>query len=755
MEKPIRILHLVQNHADALLIQKQFDKLTGDFNLQTVTSRADYTHALQTFRPDIILIDDSLTDLCAVEARVISKQLGTEGLLILVTELSRFDAATELMYKGIDDFILRDRINTFPVVIRKAVERRLAEVTRQEYLDRLKGQEQKFRALLENSYEAISLMDKNLKITYRTASIERVSGYTLKELENISLFNYIHPDDEAMVKEIFKAALHTEKVPFRGTFRAQHKNGNYIWLDTTVTNLLNDENVQAIVVNYRDITENKNYETQLLHTGNYFKALLENISDAIILIDATGTILYVSPSVKHTIGFVTDEMAGHNLFEFIHDNDVNKGRDFLKEVLINPHTPIRNTYRVKHKKGNYIWVSGTFTNMLAENSVRGIIINFHDITRRRRSQRLLRKSEANLRAVFENTRISYVLVDRQYRVISFNGPAKERYKPAVEVELTEGMNIIEAMPADRRAENRAHFEQVLSGKRVKYERRFIHPDGKALWYQVDLLPVHDNYGAVLGLLISSEDITERKNADLEKEKMTADIIQHNKNLEQFAYIISHNLRSPVANIIGLAGLINNSSHLSENDFKKCVEGLLTTANKLDEIISDLNYILHKRREVRESMEIISFTTLVSDIRALLDELIKKEKATIKTNFDLDRILTVRSYLHSVFTNLITNSIKYRKPDIKPVISISTKKEGPNACIIFRDNGLGIDLNAHGDKLFGLYKKFHPHIEGKGMGLYMVKSQVAMLGGTIEIDSIENKGVQFTIRIPVPDLLPKE
>jgi signal transduction histidine kinase len=126
-------------------------------------------------------------------------------------------------------------------------------------------------------------------------------------------------------------------------------------------------------------------------------------------------------------------------------------------------------------------------------------------------------------------------------------------------------------------------------------------------------------------------------------------------------------------------------------------------------------------------------------------LLRNEDVVIISDFSaVDEVLTLKSYLHSIFFNLISNSIKYRRHDVKPVIEIVSSKKENGIELLFRDNGLGIDMARKGEEIFGLYKRFHPHIEGKGVGLYMVKTQVETLGGRISLTSEVNKGTEFKI-----------
>jgi signal transduction histidine kinase len=244
------------------------------------------------------------------------------------------------------------------------------------------------------------------------------------------------------------------------------------------------------------------------------------------------------------------------------------------------------------------------------------------------------------------------------------------------------------------------------------------------------------------------DITAMKTAALEREKITSDLIQRNKDLEQFTYIVSHNLRAPVANIIGLSGMLADEE---ANDVikKEIIAGLNASSEKLDNVITDLNHVLQLRNGLVENKVTVHFADLVNDIFASISSLIEREKAQLKFDFsEADKITTVKSYLYSIFYNLITNSIKYRQPALNPSIEIRSYKCDNKIVIIFCDNGMGINLSVKREQVFGLYKRFHTHIEGKGLGLFMTKTQVEALGGRIGITSEVNKGTTFKIEFDI-------
>jgi light-regulated signal transduction histidine kinase (bacteriophytochrome) len=259
--------------------------------------------------------------------------------------------------------------------------------------------------------------------------------------------------------------------------------------------------------------------------------------------------------------------------------------------------------------------------------------------------------------------------------------------------------------------------------------------------------VADDGNENIGFILAFNNITERKISDLERDRITADLVQRNRDLEQFTYIVSHNLRSPVANILGLSNLIN-SADFDVNDHQEVKTGLATSINILDQMIIDLNQILQVTGNVNEKREEVMFSYLVEDINLSLHELIESENVTVTYNFNaVQGITTIKSYIHSIFYNLILNSIKYKRSHVKPSIAIFTRKNEGKLEILFKDNGKGID-EKNFKNLFGLYKRFDTSVQGKGMGLFMVKIQVETLGGKISVQSELGFGTTFKVEFPM-------
>jgi ligand-binding sensor domain-containing protein/signal transduction histidine kinase len=236
---------------------------------------------------------------------------------------------------------------------------------------------------------------------------------------------------------------------------------------------------------------------------------------------------------------------------------------------------------------------------------------------------------------------------------------------------------------------------------------------------------------------------QNENLEIEVAKRTNELVEYNQQLEQFAFIAAHNLRAPVARILGLGKLLEMLENTSEKD--EVYPKVVRAAEELDGVVKDLNTILAFRKNSESLVTMVNLTTEVSKIRVTLEREIANTDAVITCNFvQVENIRTVKPYLESILYNLISNAIKYRAPDRTPIIHIRTEKSENEICLMVADNGLGIDMTAFREKLFTLYSRFHTHLEGKGLGLYLVKTQITALGGRIEIDSEVNKGTTFRV-----------
>jgi ligand-binding sensor domain-containing protein/signal transduction histidine kinase len=254
-------------------------------------------------------------------------------------------------------------------------------------------------------------------------------------------------------------------------------------------------------------------------------------------------------------------------------------------------------------------------------------------------------------------------------------------------------------------------------------------------------------------LEEAQTIIEKQNVEImlrnegleqEVESRTKELVAYNHQLEQFAFISAHNLRAPVARILGL-GKILELTPIDTPDKKLVYEKMVSTARELDRVVRDLNIIL----EIKKNSNAIVSEILLDEELIVVKQHIEKEiietGAEIKSDFSKAPVIhSVKPYVESIFYNLLSNAIKYRHPERKPIIMLTSWRDKDCVCIKITDNGLGIDLDLFKDKIFNIYQRFHSHVEGKGLGLYLIKTQIEAMGGKIEIESKVDEGTAFKI-----------
>ncbi len=245
----------------------------------------------------------------------------------------------------------------------------------------------------------------------------------------------------------------------------------------------------------------------------------------------------------------------------------------------------------------------------------------------------------------------------------------------------------------------------------------------------------------------NEEIKKRnENLEIEVENRTKELVEYNQQLEQFAFISSHNLRAPVARILGLGQLLELPDKTATDEIL-VKQKLIDTTRELDRVVKDLNTILEIKKNNTAVLTEIDLNEEIELIKINLGREIVETKVEIKSDFSRVPIIkSIRPYLDSILINLVSNAIKYRTTDRFPIVTISTELRGEFVCLMVKDNGLGIDLPLYKDKMFSLYKRFHDHVEGKGLGLYLVKTQITALGGKIEVESEVNVGTTFFVYI---------
>jgi PAS domain S-box-containing protein len=349
-----------------------------------------------------------------------------------------------------------------------------------------------------------------------------------------------------------------------------------------------------------------------------------------------------------------------------------------------------------------------------------------------------------LQSILDNAAEGIVLIGKDHKVLLFNTAMAHSLKSYFIEDLKVGddyRNFVVKRSFQLYLES---FEKAINGTPVCLEHETVERD-VSIWFLYTVNPIYDRQRKLIGVTLTATNITDKKTLELEKEAIVDHLLQRNTDLLEFSQIVSHSIRGPLSTLLGLINLITYDLPETEKCF--LFDGIKKSSKRLDEVIHDLNRILQIKESLCEKRIEVYLNHLLLDVkRRIMDN--KKSQVTIETDFtSINKIVTIKSYMVDIFYNIISNSIRYAKPDVPPVVHIWTQKVDGAIIIYFKDNGIGIDVEQQKDRIFGLYQKFNLTNEGRGLGLFLTKTEVEKLNGKIEVESDLNDGATFKLILP--------
>lgn len=402
-------------------------------------------------------------------------------------------------------------------LLRVAIFRDISERKRIE--EKLRFEEQRFRELIEHSSDIIVVADLTGTITYINPAIEKVMGYKPEERIGRKGFELIHPDDGKFLADCFNT-LTSEATPraVKGIIHLRHKNGTYRTLEAVGSNLINNNVVEGIVVNYRDITEQKEAEDKLRHEEQLFRSVTEQSSDIIIVANKDGIITYENPAVENILGYNPEERIGSGGYELIHPDDVEIVNDRREIIFGNANSPVQTgEVRLRHKDGSWRTFEGTASNLLHGDVIEGAIVTLHDVTEQKKAEEMLKKSEAQYRLLADHMKDQVWLMDLNWQT-TYISPSVEKlwgYKLEEIIELP-----IDKILTPASLDKAKEFFSVEMSRALSFstnyvtkrmlELEFICKDGRILWIESAFSLIRDDMGNPVSILGEGREITERK-----------------------------------------------------------------------------------------------------------------------------------------------------------------------------------------------------------------------------------------------------
>lgn len=293
---------------------------------------------------------------------------------------------------------------------------------------------------------------------------------------------------------------------------------------------------------------------------------------------------------------------------------------------------------------------------------------------------------------------------------------------------------------DKEITSRFRKELTRSKPLLNFENRYVTKQGNILWLSWTSLPVESDQL----IFAIAKNITHKKRLEEERNTLLADLTKINKDLKQLTYTTSHDLRSPVSNLLSILSLIDNS-RISDPETIQLIGILKITGEELKDTLNNYVDVLSQNERLHAAIEEVDLQESLNNVLLSISFLIQTAGVTVQADFSrLDKVKFNKVYMESVFLNLLTNSIKYARPDCLPVISIFSEKINGINRLVVADNGMGFDMQKVKDRIFGLHQKFHNHTDSKGIGLYLVFNHVTSLAGQISVESTINEGTKFII-----------
>lgn len=295
-------------------------------------------------------------------------------------------------------------------------------------------------------------------------------------------------------------------------------------------------------------------------------------------------------------------------------------------------------------------------------------------------------------------------------------------------------------PEDRPLTKESRQNVLNSNPLLNFENRYITKDGKTIWLSWTTIMASENK-LIHGI---AKNITIKKRLEDDRNQYLTNLTKSHQDLRNFCYTTSHDLRSPLNNLLSIIGLFNDIK-IADPEIIQYLDYLKSSVEGLNLALNNSVDILTQNDKLNIQVEELSLITHLNSVLDSIRSLLLLSKVSIEVDFsELETIKFNQSYLESILLNLITNSIKYARVDVPPIIKIYSKKNHGTNQLIISDNGLGFDMDQVKEKVFGLNQKFHHHHDSKGVGLYLVNNHITSLGGNISLDSRLNEGATFII-----------
>ena len=619
----------------------------------------------------------------------------------------------------------------------------------EEVLSKQKNEEQErlFKSIFNSSYQFTGILD--LDGTFLQINETALEFADLKPEEIVGkkfwdAYWWPMPD---MIKEglknVVKAAAGGEVM--RSEIVALDRNKQATPVDFSLKPIYDkDHKVTSLLAEGRMIKEMVVAREKLKLSEKKFRALFELSPIPINLSDFdTGEILEVNTAFREVIGCKIEGVPHIKYGDIVPNTDQLKLSE-IKMLLEKNGTFGPLEHVLLRKDGSSVNVSLSGSLVETKRGQRLLWTAAQDVTELIHKERLINEERQLLRTLIDNLPLNVYIKDLESRKVLVNKAELDycgikHHSQVVgkgDDEFYDDASVSISREEDLRVMNT--LTPMLGKETINVKK-----DGKITTFLTSKIPLIGEDGKAKGLIGISMDISDIKQKEKELQDLISVTSVQNKQLINFAHIVSHNLRSHSANFSMLLEFLVNET--DEQEKENLVRMLTEASDNLLETLDNLNEVVAISTNLNIEKKTVNLSKSAAAVAQNLAAFLKKNNAQILNEIPHDTtIKAVPAYLDSILMNFITNSIKYKSPDRDPVVTLSVTKKEDYTILSIADNGLGMDLDIYGEKLFGMYKTFHDNPDARGIGLYISKNQIDAMNGKIKVDSEVGKGTTFNI-----------
>jgi PAS domain S-box-containing protein len=589
--------------------------------------------------------------------------------------------------------------------------------------------------------EAEPLDEPGPRIVYVNEAFTQMTGYTAEEMMGKTPRILQGPkSDKNELKRLSEAMRRFQ--PCEITIVNYHKNGDEFWINFAVSPVTDEKGRHThFIAIQRDVSQRKMEDVQKQALAEAFTAslaerntILESIGDAFFALDENWIVTYWNNMAEKVMGKSRSEVLNKNIWEI-----------YPKGANSSAYTKYQEAFETK--KAVHFELYSIYLKNWSDISIfptgNGLSVYIRDINERKKAELAATAAFEERNTILESIDDAFFAVDMNWTVTYWNRRAEKVLRTPKESILDHNLWDVFSNSVDSESYKQYH-QAVATNQAVHFEDYY---EALEKWYEISAYP------SPSGLSVYFKDITERKISDSRLKELNENLQKHaqelaisNAELEQFAYVASHDLQEPLRMVTSFLTMLEKKYNaVLDSKGRQYIHFAVDGAKRMRQIILDLLEFSRVGR-AGDDPEEVNLNKLLNDILPLYRKQIEERKAII-TTAALPTIQTYKVPIRQVFQNLISNALKYVKPDVCPMISIQFKEEPTQYEFLVKDNGIGIDPE-YFDKIFIIFQRLHNKDEysGTGMGLAVTKKIIENLGGKIWLRSEEGKGSSFYFTI---------